>query len=164
MTAASIPMDLFVRSTFVLLEEADATMEEIVRLCLKGKHTEEVLKHVTLEGRALSVDHNPCYLTTAGVTAALKHLMYDILLEADDGGDGLWALARSEDAATTVVPHTPPVGLTVVLSGTFWLVSMGAYLGPHYMRLGLAGLLSVACGLPPIAAKALSVEELFSWS
>ena len=60
MTAASILTDVFVRFMFVLLKEVDAVTEEIVRLCLKDKHTEGVLKHVTLDGRALSVEHNPC--------------------------------------------------------------------------------------------------------
>jgi Zn2+/Cd2+-exporting ATPase len=45
------------------------------------------------------------------------------------------------------------VPLSVVLSGVFWLVSMVASI-LQYPTLELTGLISVGCGLPPVAAKA----------
>ena len=152
-TAEMIPKNVFVKSTFVLLEDANASTEEVIQTLLEDKYTKEQMRHVTLEGHTLSVEHNPYNLTAAGVVAALKDLMFDVSVDSDGGADGLWGLSLLEDVADEV-PHKPAVEITVRLSGAFWLISMLSYLGPQFEPFAAAGLVSVVCGLPPIARKA----------
>lgn len=162
---AGIPTDVFVESTFDLasvLNETNGSDKEkvacVIQACLDQKFAEAQIKSVSVnEGeKMLAVEHNPYYLTAAGIVEVLASHAYDVQVLSDGSADGMWALSlMKEDTHDTIEQQSSTVRWTVVLSGIFWIISMFSYIGGNWEYLKYVALLSVAFGLPPIAAKAL---------
>jgi Zn2+/Cd2+-exporting ATPase len=123
--------------------------------------------YVTLPSRTLKVEHRQTFsvsqlletlreclecsrdemvVLTDGVKEQLFLPVVETNASASDSNEGTTHTKESWNRLGNVP-------FSVALSGVFWLVSMVASI-LHYPTLELTGLISVGCGLPPVAAKA----------
>jgi len=161
---AGIPMDAFVDSKFDLADvlehmgSADkGKIADVIKACLDQKFDENQVKKVTVNGqeKILTISHNPYYLTASKIVDVLASYMFDVTITSDGGADGMWALSLMKEGTQETIEHeSAGVRWTVVLSGVFWVISMLSLIGGNWEYLKYVALLSVAFGLPPIAAKA----------
>ena len=155
---AGIPTDVFVKSTFDLIEVSrNGVKLDEMKGCLFEEFSREHLRDaiVSEDGKVVDIEHNPYYLTAPGIVETLADYSYNIKILSDGGADGMWALSSLEvDAEDTIEQQTSTVRWTVVLSGVFWVISMFSLVGGNWEYLKYVALLSVAFGLPPVAIKA----------
>jgi len=160
-----VPTDAYVKSSFDLsavlsgltTDEQEST-SNCMKYILENKYVNDEIKDVVFDasGQTLSVEHRPYFLTVLGIVDVLDSHMYDVSITHDGGADGLWALELMDvDQEETIDQHKTSVRPTIILSGVFWVISMFSLIGGSWDYLKYVALLSVAFGLPPIAAKAL---------
>ncbi|GKY93554.1 hypothetical protein MPSEU_000322800 [Mayamaea pseudoterrestris] len=121
--------------------------------------------------QVLKVQHDPAMVSCTRLLEALQTAMTGVLVEVlVNGGDAKlflpvevvdWSLQMQQQEDQAQQKHyfswstSHRLQLHVLLSGIFWVVSMVSMLLPSWWHwLQYFGLLSVAFGLPPIAAKA----------
>jgi len=165
-TEAGIPTDVYVNSEFDLTSIMEDTNKddwgkigEAIQLCLEQKFTEKQTKNIAFneEGKLLTIEHNPYYLTAPGIVNYLSKLGYeDAKIVSDGAQDGLWAISSMMrlDTEESIDEQRTSVRWPVILSGVFWLISMLSFIGGNWEYLKYLALLSVAFGLPSIAIKA----------
>jgi len=77
------------------------------------------------------VIHNPLFLTASDLVAKVEAKTGVVVVLKVDGGEGkLWDFAEiDEEQATVANVESGLLHPTVVLSGTFWIISMLSYIG-----------------------------------
>ncbi|KAL7537766.1 hypothetical protein ACHAWF_005894 [Thalassiosira exigua] len=151
---AGILLDVTVTSVFGISGNSKA---EDIKEFVQGKFSEDHVSDIILEEskKALTVRHNPYFVTVSQIETALKNGGYHIEVQTDGGANGLWAYnLMKNDEQNTIEYEKSSLRPTVVLSGALWVVSMLSYIGGNFVYLKYVALLSIAFGLPPIAIKA----------
>ena len=116
-----------------------------------------------IASRTIKIEHNPLLVSAQHVANFLMDIggYSNVSVKSDGKMDGMTlpaSMSRADESRKRRIFRIwlpKHLGINIVLSGIFWIVSMTGALFDKFYYLKYAGLMSVLFGLPPVALKAL---------
>lgn len=107
---------------------------------------------------AITIIHNPLLISAKSLSESMLEATKTKTIVLEDGNEGkVWNFPETTDhdqAHPQQVEESVGLRPSIAISGVFWMVAMLSKLGGSLQILSYFGLVSVAFGIPPIAAKA----------
>jgi len=148
----------FVMSKFSI-QSSSPTMVADLKSYLKTFNADQIEGYQAEKKKMIiTIIHNPLLISAKSLSDSMLEATKIKTIVEEDGNEGkIWNFPETTDEDHSLHNNSEDlvaIKPTIAFSGVFWIIAMFSKFGGSFQILSYFGLVSVAFGIPPIAAKA----------